>query len=85
MEVLFTPHFKRAAKRLPVTTRLLVEERLEIFIEDPFAPPLKTHKLTGTLKGYWAFSIDYRFRVIFSFEGRAKIVLHEIGDHSIYD
>ncbi|MEK7473139.1 MAG: type II toxin-antitoxin system mRNA interferase toxin, RelE/StbE family [Patescibacteria group bacterium] len=85
MEVLFTPHFKRAAKRLPASMRRMVEERMELFMEDPFAALLKTHKLTGTLKGYWAFSIDYRIRVIFSFDGRTKAILHEIGDHSIYE
>ncbi len=85
MEVLFTPHFKRSAKRLPVSMREIVEVRLSIFLKDPFAPTLKTHKLTGKLNGYWAFSIDHRIRVIFAFEGTVRAVLHEIGDHAIYD
>lgn len=85
MEVLYTPHFKRDAKRLPTSLRPVVEERLGLFQEDPFAPTLKTHKLEGKLRDFWSFSIDYRYRVIFSFEGKSKIVLHSVGDHSMYD
>ncbi len=85
MVVLFTPHFKRDAKRLPISLRGIVEERLSLFKGDPFAPALKTHKLEGTLKDYWAFSIDYRHRAIFTFEGKLTVVLHAIGDHSVYE
>jgi mRNA-degrading endonuclease YafQ of YafQ-DinJ toxin-antitoxin module len=85
MDVFYTPHFKREAKQLPRGLRSLVEERLRLFISDPHHSSLKLHKLTGKLKEYWAFSIDYQLRVILSFEGKTKIVLHSIGDHSIYD
>ena len=85
MEIFFTPHFKRDAKHLPVSLRRTVEERLTLFKKDPFAASLKTHKLEGVLREYWAFSIDYRHRVIFSFEGKSTIVLHAIGDHSVYE
>ncbi|MCR4313764.1 MAG: type II toxin-antitoxin system RelE/ParE family toxin [Candidatus Uhrbacteria bacterium] len=85
MEVFYTSHFKRGAKRLPVSLRPVIEERLELFQEDPFAPTLKTHKLEGKLRDYWSFSVDYRYRVIFSFEGKSKILLHSVGDHSMYD
>ncbi len=85
MEVLYTPHFKREAKRLPASLRSLVEKRLELFCEDAFHASLKTHKLTGKLHEYWSFSINQRVRVICSFEGSVKVILHSIGDHSVYD
>ena len=85
MEVLFTPHFKRDAKRLPVSLRSTVEKQLTLFKKDPFTASLKTHKLEGALREYWAFSIDYRHRAIFTFEGKSTIVLHAIGDHSVYE
>ncbi|HLD21112.1 MAG TPA: type II toxin-antitoxin system mRNA interferase toxin, RelE/StbE family [Patescibacteria group bacterium] len=85
MEVLYTPHFKRDAKRLPVSMRKLVEERLSLFKKNPFDPSLKTHKLEGVLREYWSFSIDYRHRVICTFEGKSTVVLHAIGDHSVYE
>ena len=85
MEVLYTPHFQREAKRLPKSLRLLIEDRLELFREQPLHPSLKTHKLTGKLHEYWSFSINHRIRVICSFEGKKRAVLHAIGDHSVYD
>lgn len=85
MEVLYTPHFKRDAKRLPKSLRPVIEERLGLFRQDPFAASLNTHKLDGKLRDYWAFSIDYRHRVIFTFEDKDAAVLHAIGDHSVYN
>ena len=40
---------------------------LELFVNKPFSPQLKTHKLTGKLKDLWSFSADYDLRVIFYF------------------
>lgn len=85
MEVFYTPHFKREAKRLPFSLRQAVEDRIQKFLSDPFHPSLKTHKLNGKLKAYWSFSIDRKNRIIFEFDGKKRAVFHSIGDHSIYD
>lgn len=85
MEILYTPHFKREAKNLPISLRLLIEKRLEQFVTDPHEASLKTHKLSGSLKDFWSFSINPRIRVIFEFRNRNQAIFHSIGDHSIYD
>jgi mRNA-degrading endonuclease YafQ of YafQ-DinJ toxin-antitoxin module len=41
--------------------------RLELFTNNPFDVTLKTHKLSGKLKGLYAFSIEYDIRVVFYF------------------
>ena len=57
---------------------------MSLFLSDPFDVRLKTHKLSGRLSGYFAFWIDYRYRIIFSIIG--KIVrLHAVGTHVIYE
>jgi mRNA-degrading endonuclease YafQ of YafQ-DinJ toxin-antitoxin module len=38
-----------------------------MFVDEPFHPTLKTHKLSGKLEGAWSFIIDYDCRVIFYF------------------
>ncbi|KKU14012.1 MAG: Plasmid stabilization system [Parcubacteria group bacterium GW2011_GWC2_45_7] len=81
----YTSRFAREAKRVPRNLRGAVEERVEIFRRDSFDPRLKTHKLTGALKGFWSFYIDYRYRVIFEFIKADRVLFHSIGDHSIYD
>jgi len=54
--------------------------------EDPFSPPLATHKLKGKLAGSWACSAGYDLRIIFDFiddfNGKeTAILLIEIGSH----
>ena len=57
-------------------------EAMQIFSENPFSPRLKTHKLSGKLKGLWAFSVSYNCRVIFMFlDKQNEILLIDIGAH----
>ena len=57
-------------------------DALEQFTSDPFAAPLKTHRLTGKLSGCWAFSVDEDCRVLFLFiKGNKKALLLDIGSH----
>ena len=49
-------------------------EKMELFLEEPFDPHLRTHKLSGKLKGTWAFSINDDYRVVFEFIDMATTV-----------
>ena len=42
-----------------------LRERLAFFKEDVFDKRLKTHRLKGNLKEYYAFSISYSDRIVF--------------------
>jgi addiction module RelE/StbE family toxin len=42
-------------------------QKMELFLENPFLPNLRTHKLSGRLEGLWAFSVDDDRRVVFAF------------------
>jgi addiction module RelE/StbE family toxin len=56
---------------------------VEVFVSDPFQSQLKTHKLSGNLKGLWSFSIGYDLRVVFYFtkDKPQKAVFVDIGTH----
>ncbi|MBC7587577.1 MAG: hypothetical protein H7178_04380 [Chitinophagaceae bacterium] len=58
--------------------------RLEIFVNDPFDARLKTHKLSGKLKGLSSFPVEYDLRVVFYFTkgNPLKAVLVDIGNHN---
>ncbi len=56
-------------------------QALETFADNPLSPPLRTHKLSGKLKGLWAFVIAYDCRVIFRFLDNQNILLIDIGKH----
>ncbi len=84
MEVSFSPSFKRGfKKRIKGNTDLEEKfwQKLEQFTVDPFDPSLKTHKLSGKLKEFWSFSVDYDERVLFYFTEDEKAVFVDIGSH----
>ncbi|MGA7878107.1 MAG: type II toxin-antitoxin system mRNA interferase toxin, RelE/StbE family [Desulfoferrobacter sp.] len=56
-------------------------ERMTVFLSDPFARELRTHKLSGKLTGLWAFSVDDDYRVIFDFTSQNQLLLIDIGTH----
>ncbi len=85
MTIYYSSKFAKEYKKLPQKVKAVAEKREIIFNKDPFDPRLKTHKLTGKLKEYWAFSIDYQYRIIFEFRNNNIIWFHSVGTHGIYD
>jgi addiction module RelE/StbE family toxin len=84
IEIAFGSSFKRSFKRSikgNISHEKKFWECLEIFMNNPFEPKLKTHKLSGKLKDLWSFSIEYDIRVVFYFESDNKVVLTDIGSH----
>jgi mRNA-degrading endonuclease YafQ of YafQ-DinJ toxin-antitoxin module len=71
--LLRTAAFVRAAKKYCKARPEAADElrsALELLEENAFHPRLKTHKLSGQLKGSWAASAGYDLRIIFSFVPR---------------
>ena len=63
-----------------------IVEKLEIFRNPKNHAQLKVHRLGGTMKGQWAFSLNFRDRIIFHWSAdRQTAYLFDIGDHSIYE
>ena len=76
--------FKRKYKKiftLNIELKKSFWQAMSIFSQDPFDPKLRTHKLTGKLKGLWSFSISYDCRVIFRFINDHDVLLIDIGSH----
>ena len=84
MRIEYSPQFARMYKKLDSKIQDRAEVREQIFRRDPFDPRLKTHKLTAMLKDKWAFSVDYKNRIIFSFVNVHTVRFHVIGNHDIY-
>lgn len=67
IKAIWDESFKRSyKKRVKIDSNLKKKfwARMEIFLKEPFSNQLKTHKLSGKLKGYWAFSVDEDCRVV---------------------
>lgn len=76
----FVKKFSKLDSR--IKKRCLV--KIDSFLEDPYSPPLKTHKLSGKLKEFWAFSIEYNLRILFRFKNDKEVEFIDIGTHSVY-
>ena len=81
----FRRAFKRQTKKNPA-----LQERIftviEKLSENPFATELKSHKLSGQLKGLWACWVEYDCRIIFTFTEdpvtkEELIALIDLGSH----
>lgn len=84
VKIYYSPQFAKAYKRLPPNIQLIAEKKEKIFRKNPFDPRLRTHRLAGRLQVYWSFSINYRYRIIFSFDKSTDVHLHTVGTHGIY-
>jgi mRNA-degrading endonuclease YafQ of YafQ-DinJ toxin-antitoxin module len=84
MIIAYSPRFFKVYKKLSLEIKKKVEERECVFKMDPFDPSLKTHKLNGEFSDLWAFSVDYKTRIIFEFENQKTARFHVIGSHDIY-
>ena len=85
MEISFSNSFKRSFRK---RIKGLQQEdtfwvATELFTTDPYNSQLKTHKLSGKLKGLWSFSVEFDVRVVFYFteDKPSKAVFVDIGTH----
>ncbi len=69
---------------MPKDIKMVAEEKEKVFRKNPFDPTLNIHKLSGRFRGYWAFWIDQKYRIIFEFADKNTLWFHSVGDHSIY-
>ena len=80
----YTVKFKRNFKTRILPNHLILElfhDAIDLFLENPFNPYLRTHLLKGSMKKFYAFSINEDHRVIFRFH-KDKVLFYDIGKHS---
>lgn len=87
IEVEYTRRFLRDYGKLPGALREEIKEKIALFQENQNHSMLRVHKLQGSLKGLYAFSVNYRYRIIFDYldKKKRKLALITVGDHSIYE
>lgn len=79
---LFTsPKFERNYKKLSIHIKVKAEEKERIFVEAPFDSRLRTHKLHGKDKEYWAYWVDRKYRIMFLFLNDHEVLYVDIGTH----
>lgn len=81
----YTREFVRTYDKLQDSTKQTVKEKIQLFKDRKNHLRLKVHKLHGKYRGFFAFSIDRKYRVMFEWISDTEARLHTVGDHSIYD
>ena len=84
MQIIYTSKFEREYRKLSNEIKLAAKRKEKFFRINSFHPSLVTHKLSGKFRDFWAFSIDYKNRIIFEFGDHNIVFFHSIGDHDIY-
>lgn len=77
---IFVRHFHKLSKNLQEE----VLEKIELLKNTNNQQILKVHKLHGHLKGSYSFSVNYKYRIIFTYETKNKVAILAIGDHDVY-
>lgn len=83
-KILYSRSFAKKLEKFSKKEEEKILKKIQIFWQNPFAPSLKTHKLTGKLKDYWSFSITSNLRIMFQFERKDSILFIDVGGHEIY-
>jgi len=81
----YAPSFERMFKKLPKALKEEVADKIDLFVHPENHERLRVHKLHGELKTCYAFSVNYRVRIVFMWVTKKHAAILSIGDHSIYE
>lgn len=80
---IFQPIFLRTLKKLHKDIQQEALESIESFKDEKNHKSLKLHKLHGVFENLYAFSVNYKYRIIIEFVDD-KVLFLDIGNHDIY-
>lgn len=81
MRIFTHPRFNKHYAKLSRILKLKAEETERTFTKNPFDPRLDTHKLHGKDREYFAYSINYKYRIKFLFLENKDILYVDVGTH----
>jgi plasmid maintenance system killer protein len=85
LELIFAPIFFRELNKLETNLKDEVFEKIELFKNLSNHKQLKVHKLHGQFRNQYSFSVNYKYRIVFSYSSKSKVNILSVGDHSIYN
>ncbi|OGG40976.1 hypothetical protein A3A21_01250 [Candidatus Jorgensenbacteria bacterium RIFCSPLOWO2_01_FULL_45_25b] len=83
--LVYAPGFIRKFKKLDTGLQDEIIEKLGLFKNEANHEKLKVHKLKGVLKNCHSFSVNYKFRVVFSYGSKNDVHILSVGNHEIYE
>ena len=83
-KITYTKRFLKNFKRLNAAEKAQLKKKLELLMQDPLYPSLRTKRIQGPAS-LFEFSVNMDVRVIWEYEGDTLILLLDIGHHDILD
>lgn len=81
MQLRFKKQFKKTATQLTPNQQNQLEERLELFLENPHHPLLRNHQLNGELADIRSINISGDLRALYFDDGDSYVFI-TVGTHS---
>lgn len=81
----YAPSFERIFKKLPKALKEEIIEKIDLFADPKNHERMRVHKLHGQLKGFYSFSVNFKYRIVFSWASKTHATILTVGDHSVYE
>ena len=81
-QISFTKTFEKDLKKLSTYEQKQVKKKLEILIENPDYPSLRTKRIQGT-EDLFECSVNMNIRVIWKYSNNILIIALDVGHHDI--
>ncbi|MAF20635.1 MAG: hypothetical protein CMI55_03060 [Parcubacteria group bacterium] len=81
MLIRFHKNFKKQYRKLTEKQKKKIQERLKIFLKDPFTPVLKNHPLKGKYLDYRSINITGDLRAIYKYINPEECIFVVLGRH----
>ncbi len=82
MNLIFHGQFRKHIKKLNKKQRRQLQERLHIFLDDPFYPMLNNHALKGKYLDYRSINITGDLRAIYKSISEDECIFVALDTHS---
>ena len=82
MEVSFHHKFKKMYRRIPADEQKKCDQRIELFMREPFHRLLNNHALTGKYSGYRSINITGDLRAMYEAVSDDSAFFILVGSHA---
>jgi len=82
MKIRFHKNFEKQYQKLNSKQRKRVQERLVLFLENPFHSVLGNHPLRGKYTGYRSVNITGDLRAVYKFVNEQEYIFVAVDSHS---
>ena len=82
MKIRLHRNFEKQYQKLKEGEKKRAQERLALFLENPFHPILGNHPLKGKYRGYRSINITGNLRAVYKFVSEQECIFVTIDTHS---